>query len=230
MCGRFTLAQPTAVLARLFDLEEPPGGLARYNIAPSQPVLAVRVGQERQREWAWFQWGLVPSWAQDPTVGARLINARSETVAEKPAFRAAFRARRCLIPADGFYEWRKSNGRRQPYYICLREGSPFAFAGLWEHWEGPEGSVLESCTILTTQPNELIRPLHDRMPVILPPEAYERWLDPDWRKPEGLLSLLRPYPAEAMIAYPVRFLVNNPKNEGAELIKPIVSGAEELSR
>ena len=165
-----------------------------YNVAPTQEVPAVVAGNgggERRLEM--LRWGLIPSWADDPGIGARMINARSETVAEKPSFRPAFKERRCLIPADGFYEWQKTNGGKQPHYIRMKNGRPFAFAGLWESWKG-DGNEIRSCTILTTNPNDIAGEIHNRMPVILPPEGYEVWLDPDVRETDQLLSLLAPYP------------------------------------
>jgi putative SOS response-associated peptidase YedK len=204
----------------LFPLLDVPEELApRYNIAPTQPVLAVRTVPAGERELVTLRWGLVPAWADDPSIGNRLINARAETVADKPAFRAAFRARRCLVLADGFFEWQKVGGRKQPYYFRLREGSPFAFAGLWERW-GKGATTLETCTLLTTEANELLRPVHDRMPVILPRERFVRWLDPDFRAAAELESLLRPYPAEDMTGYPVSARVNNPRNEGPLCVEP----------
>jgi putative SOS response-associated peptidase YedK len=204
----------------------------RFNIAPTQPVAAVRLAPESgQRQLAFLKWGLVPAWAKDPAIGNRLINARAESVAEKPAFRAAFRRRRCLVVADGFYEWQRSGGRKQPYFIRLRDDRPFAFAGLWESWEGkdvprtfwetvPGTSLLETCTLITTGPNELMEPIHNRMPVILAPNDYDRWLDPAIQEPDALRPLLRPYPASAMLALPVSPHVNNPRNDDAECIAP----------
>jgi putative SOS response-associated peptidase YedK len=221
MCGRFTLTKPIPVLAELFLFPEAaPEQPARYNIAPTQAVAAVRAtASAAARELAFFRWGLVPGWADDTAIGNRLINARSETAAEKPAFRSAFRNRRCLIPADGFYEWQKLGGRKQPYYIRLRDGQPFAFAGLWEHWE-KDGRAIDSCTILTTAANDLIRPLHERMPVILGPEEYARWLDPTVQQAELLQPLLDSFPSEAMVAYPVNAVVNNPRNETPKCMEP----------
>lgn len=227
MCGRFALMTPTEQLAILFAVDQTtvsalPPSVPRYNIAPTQPVAAIRLGENGQRELTFFRWGLIPSWAKDINIGARMINARSETVAEKPSFRAAFKRRRCLIPADGFYEWQKLNGGKQPMFIHPAEGEkrPFALAGLWEVWRDPDGSALQSCTILTTKPNELIAPIHNRMPVIIEEEDYDLWLHPE-PNPELGLHLLRPYPAEKMTAYPVSTLVNNPRNETPECIQPI---------
>jgi len=228
MCGRFTLHTPAETLATLFDLPETPVLAPRYNIAPTQPVAIVRASAHPrlagQREWALVRWGLIPSWAKDPSIGARMINARAETVAEKPSFRAPFRRRRCLVPADGFYEWRKVDGRKQPYYIRMQDGGPFAIAGLWEHWQGPDGSELQTCTLLTTEPNELLAPIHNRMPVIIAPEDYDEWLDVTNEEPHFLSllhHLLRPYPAQAMDAYPVSAYVSNARNEGEACIKPV---------
>jgi putative SOS response-associated peptidase YedK len=222
MCGRFTLRAPASVVAEQFALFELPPFAPRFNIAPSQPVPVVRLVPEQpqpQRELVWLRWGLIPSWAKDPAIGNRLINARAESVAEKPAFRAALRRRRCLVAADGFYEWQRTGKRKQPYFIRLRDDRPFAFAGLWESWEGPDASEIESCTLLTTEPNELLRPIHNRMPVILPTDDYQRWLDPAVGKPEQLVPLLCPYPAGEMTADPVSTFVNSPANEGPQCIE-----------
>jgi putative SOS response-associated peptidase YedK len=222
MCGRFTLTDPDADLAVQFNLPQIPDMQPRYNIAPTQPVAAVRMRrQSPDREMVLLHWGLIPFWAKDPSIGSRMINARSETVADKPAFRAAFRRRRCLVVADGFYEWQKQNGAKQPFYIRLRDGHPFAFAGLWEHWEGSDASVVESCTLLTAQPNDLLRPVHNRMPVILHPQDYELWLDPEIQQVEMLQPLLRPYSPEEMDAYPVSRWVNSPENDDPQCIAPL---------
>ena len=173
------------------------------------------------REFRNLRWGLIPSWAKDPAMGSRMINARSETVASKPAYRSAFRERRCLILADGFYEWRPVDKGKQPYYIALQSGDPFAFAGLWERWEGPDGTVLETCTLLTTEPNDLVRPIHDRMPVILAETNYHLWLDTSVEKPDALKPLLGPYPADTMEAFPVGLQVNNPRNDEPSCVDPL---------
>jgi putative SOS response-associated peptidase YedK len=193
---------------------------ARFNIAPSQPLAAVRFDAERNgRALAWLQWGLVPPWADDPSSGNRLINARAETAATKPAFREAFRHRRCLVPADGFYEWKRQGDSKQPYYIRLKDDSPFAFAGLWEHWRRGELEI-ESCTILTTDANELVSPLHNRMPVIIEPADFKQWLDPLAQDPKLVEPLLVTYPADEMIAYPVSRVVNSPRVDAPECIEP----------
>ena len=221
MCGRFAQRADPKRLARQFKVEVVPEIEPRYNIAPAQDILSVRRAEDG-REAAFLKWGLVPSWAKDVSIGAKLINARSETVAEKPSFREAFKRRRCLIPADGFYEWqRTAGGRKRPYFFRMKDEHPFSFAGLWEEWKNSEGQKLETCTILTTEANEVLRPVHDRMPVILHPEDYEVWLDDDPRALPLVKELLRPYPAAEMTSYPVSTLVNNANNVGAELLNPV---------
>jgi putative SOS response-associated peptidase YedK len=223
MCGRFTLTSSAKILKEFFPLLDIAEAQPRYNIAPTQPVIAVRhLPQHAGPEVAALRWGLVPHWADDIKIGYRLINARSETAAEKPAFRKAFRDRRCLILSDGFYEWQKLEGRKQPYYIRRRDGKPFAFAGLWENWSKGEAPV-QSCTILTTDANELMRPLHDRMPVILDPGDFDRWLDPTVNKPDEVQPLLTPCPADWLQAIPVSSHVNNPRNEDASCVTPLAS-------
>lgn len=221
MCGRYTTTKPVEVYAELFKAM--PGGLfvePRYNIAPTYDVLACRA-MPTGRELALLHWGLIPAWAEDKKIGYRTINARAETVAVKPAFRAAFRRRRCLIAADGFYEWRPGKPRKQPYYIRMKDGKPFAFAGLWERWE-PEGAeAVDSCTIIVTTANELISQIHDRMPAILAPQDYDLWLDPEVHDPEKVMPLLKSYPEKEMEIYPVGFSVNSPKHDGEGLIKPL---------
>jgi len=220
MCGRFTLRTAGKVLAEVFHLPQVPQLPFRYNIAPTQAVAAVRqAAGSGQRELVQLRWGLIPSWAEDKKIGARLINARAETAASKPSFRSAFRHRRCLVPADGFYEWQRLDGRKQPYYLRLRDDRPFVFAGLWETWTSPDGEVVESAALLTTDANATVRPVHDRMPVILAPADYERWLDPAVQKPDVLRPLLRPYPAEEMAAYPVSLRVNAPRNDDPKCIE-----------
>jgi putative SOS response-associated peptidase YedK len=234
MCGRFTLSQSAETIAAAFDLDfdsdEVPTIPPRYNIAPTQPIAVIRKTIDHpQREFTYLSWGLVPSWSKDPKIGSRLINARAETLAEKPSFRAAFKRRRCLIVADGFYEWQRSsttNGgrsaeKKQPYYFRLKNHQPFAFGGLWEHWENGNGDVIESCTIITTTANEVLSPIHDRMPVILPPKGYDLWLDPTIEKDKDLHTLLRPYAEEEMESYPVRSVVNNPRHDSPDCIAPL---------
>lgn len=219
MCGRYARFTPAEIYAQLFDAKEGPVLEPRYNVAPVQPVLAARNAPGGGRELVTLHWGLIPAWAKDPKTGYRTINARAETVASKPAFRQAFRRRRCLIAADGFYEWKRTDGRKQPYYIKLKEGEPFAFAGLWERWQGGE-TAIESCTIIVTEANNLVRTIHDRMPVILAPEDYHPWMDPEPRDPNDLQALLGPFPAERMVAHPVGLAVNNPRNDKPELLLP----------
>jgi putative SOS response-associated peptidase YedK len=218
MCGRFTQRKPAAKLETEFGVEEAPEVEARYNIAPTQNILGVRQTPDG-REMTLLKWGLIPSWAKDSSMGARLINARSETVTEKPSFREAFKRRRCIIPADGFYEWQRTGGRKQPFFFHMRDDRPFGFAGLWDRWQSPEGEVIESCTILTTEANEVLRPVHDRMPVILHPETYELWLEDDMRKVGLREELLQPFPASEMASYPVSTSINSPRNQGEKLIE-----------
>jgi putative SOS response-associated peptidase YedK len=210
MCGRFAQKSPRAKITKKFKVEEVPPLAERYNVAPAQAVLAVRE-TSGVREATFFKWGLVPSWAKDPGIGNKLINARSETVTEKPSFRGAFARRRVLVPADGFFEWSRRGDSKRPFYFHMRDGEPFAIAGLWERWEG-EGGPLETCTLLTTEANELLAPYHDRMPVILRPEDYDLWLGVGAASPNQLIPLLRPYPHEEMSAYEVSSLVNSPLN------------------
>jgi len=225
MCGRFTLTPSAQVLMdELGLLWIPEDYRPRFNVAPGQLILAARDG-DQGRKGAMLKWGLVPPWAKDPSIGSRMINARSETVAEKPSFRRAFDRQRCIIPADGFYEWRKDGKVKIPMLFRLREGRPFAFAGLWEAWRPPsgEGETLFTCTILTTVANELVQPVHDRMPVILPKEAIDLWLDRDVPG-EGVRGLLVPYPAEEMEAYEVSTRVNSVKNDDPLCIQPVRGG------
>ncbi len=222
MCGRFALATEKHLLKMLFELDLRPDFefRPRFNIAPSQKVPVVRLDAKKdKRELAELKWGLVPFWAKDASVGNRLINARAETVAEKPAFREAYQKRRLLVPASGFFEWKKTGKGKVPYYISAGENRLLALAGLWERWD-KEGEPLETFTILTTTPNALLADLHDRMPVILSPADYDRWLKPDTAL-ERLQPLLQPYPQENLIVTAVSRLVNNPANEGPELLQPL---------
>lgn len=222
MCGRFNVNKLADALLILFGIEDGHDATPRYNIAPMQPLAAVRENaQSGMRELCFLRWGLIPHWAKDPTIGNRMINARAETAAEKPSFRGAMRYRRCLIPAHGYYEWKKMSAGKQPYNVRMKDGAPFAFAGLWEIWQGPDGGAVESCTILTTEPSARLRAIHHRMPVILPPEEYDRWLDIDEKNPAAVVPLLRPYPHEALIAVPVSPYVNNPKNDDPRCIEPV---------
>jgi putative SOS response-associated peptidase YedK len=219
MCGRFTLRTPARDLVEVFELLREPELSPRYNIAPTQHVAVIRQ-DGKSRQLSLMRWGLVPAWSKDPKAGPPLINARSETIATKPSFRTAFKRRRCLIPADGFYEWQKKPDAKTkvPHYIRMAKDRAFAFAGLWEIWCGADGSQLESCTIVTTEANELMRSLHDRMPVILPEEHFAQWLDPKNEEPAELASLLKPYPPTEMMAFPISTLVNSPRNECPECI------------
>lgn len=217
MCGRFTLSLEPGDLQEELGLGSVPGELhPRYNVAPTQPVAVVT--ESVKRDVALFHWGLVPGWAKDISIGSKMINARSETIQEKPSFRNAFARRRCLILSDGFYEWDKMSGKRIPYFIHLSSGKPFTFAGLWEVWHSPEGGVLNSCTIITCAANQMVGQLHDRMPVILPPEKRWAWLDPK-ALPADMQKLLAPYPSAEMAMFPVRPLVNSPANDSPELMK-----------
>lgn len=220
MCGRYVRSSSPRVFAERFqasgDLDLSPS----YNVAPSNAALIARTAPDGKRELAAVRWGLIPFWAKDPKIGYKMINARAESVASKPAFREAYKRRRCLIAADGFYEWKAQEDGKQPYFIRLKDGEPFAFAGLWEHWEG-DGQVIESCTIITTEANRLVADIHDRMPVILPPESYGSWLAANPRLGSALKLLLRPYPAQGMEAFPVSQAVNNPRSDGPELARPI---------
>ena len=218
MCGRFTLTTNLGAIAARFGVArflEEVG--ARYNIAPTQTVIVV--SDNGTRSLTEMRWGLIPSWAKDPAIGDRMINARAETVATKPAFRVALRKRRCLIPADGFYEWQQVGRRKQAVYITLKSREPFSFAGLWEAWTAPDGEEIKTCTIITTEANDLLKPIHDRMPVILTREAERVWLDPAIQDPTQLLPLLVPYPAEEMEAYSVSQRVNNPAHDSPDCIQ-----------
>jgi len=217
MCGRYELHTHPAALALAFGLAHPPAIAPRYNIAPMQDVPVVRGSRTGERELAQVRWGLVPRWAKDPSIGARMINARAETLAEKPAFRTSLRRHRCLMPADGFYEWKAVPGAgKQPYHIGMKDGALFALAGLTERWLSPEGETLDTCTIVTTQANALLDPLHDRMPLIIAPADYERWLDV---RNEEVADLLVPYPSEAMAYYPISTRVNAVRNDDAQVIE-----------
>lgn len=221
MCGRFTLRSSGKTVAEVFGLVESPHIQPHFNIAPSQSVAAVRQQSESlNRELVLLHWGLIPFWADDPSIGNRMANARSETAATKPSFRRAFRSHRCLVVADGFYEWQKTDGKKQPYYIRLKNDRPFGIAGLWERWD-KQGEPIESCTILTTDANELMMPIHERMPVIIPPDQFDLWLDTGVNDEKKSSGLLRPFDSKTMTAYPISTQVNNPKNDVVACIEPL---------
>ena len=223
MCGRFTLRTSPADISTLFEVSIPDIPITpRYNIAPTQNVsviLNAKSSSDANLNWSFFRWGLVPSWAKDLTIGYKLINARGETLSEKPSFRAAFKKRRCIILADGFYEWEKTDAGKQPHYFTQANESVMAFAGLWEYWE-KESSVY-SCTIITTTANSLLNSLHDRMPVILDPSDHEKWLDPDFYEKDSLQQLIKPYSADKMTSRLVNKTVNHVKNETPDCLAPI---------
>src|SRR5947199_9353371 len=225
MCGRYTLTSSGEDLALAFDLTELPLVVPRYNMAPTQEAAVVRVVEPGgTRRLDPLKWGLIPYWAKEASIGNRMINARAESVAEKPAYRWSFKKKRCLVAADGFYEWKKEGKAKQPYLIRRQDGKPFAFAGLWSTWRDQEhgGDLVETFTILTTSPNDLMRPLHDRMPVILSKENFDLWLDPKMEDAERLQSLLVPYAGQDFEAFPVSRAVNSPANDVAECIEPLV--------
>ncbi len=221
MCGRFALKAPPRTIQEHFHLAETLALSPRFNIAPSQAVAAVRhLPGKNLRQLDMLHWGLIPFWAKDIKIGYKMINARAETLVQKPSFRSAFKKRRCLVAADGFYEWLHTGKVKQPFYVQLKNKTVFGFAGLWESWHSPDGSVIESCTIITTSPNELIREIHDRMPVILQPDQYETWLHSPGSE-HSLHNLLQPYPADEMEMYPVSSLVNSPQNDTPECLLPV---------
>jgi len=222
MCGRFTLHIPPELLAEIFGLTDLPGLVPRYNIAPTQVAAVVR-SSGKVRSLDMLRWGLVPSWAKDISAGSRMINARSESLPDKPAFRNAVRFRRCIVPASGFYEWKPEGSRKIPYYIRRSDGKPMGFAAIWETWKTPQGSLLETFAILTTSANPLIAPIHDRMPVILHPDAHGFWLDQDMINPRDLQPLYLPYLADPLSLYPVSTRVNNPGNDHPACIEPAMA-------
>jgi putative SOS response-associated peptidase YedK len=221
MCGRFALKTPPRSIQQHFDIPETIDLSPRYNIAPSQDIVVIRhLSGEDYRQLDMLRWGLIPGWAKDMKISYRMINARAETLAQKPSFRAAFKKRRCLIAADGFYEWRHLGKTKQPYFVHMKNGAVFGFAGLWESWTSPGGSIVESCTIITTSANDLVRKIHDRMPVILHPQKYAAWLiQESWEN--SLQPLLVPYPASEMESYRVSSEVNNPKNNIPACLQPL---------
>jgi putative SOS response-associated peptidase YedK len=224
MCGRFAFYSPHEAVTRLFGVDGAPDVEPRYNIAPTQFIATVRSAAGGRRELAMLYWGLVPSWAKEKSIGARMINARSETLAEKPSFRAAYRRRRCLVLADGWYEWQRSAAVKQPYYIGFASGEPFGMAGLWESWRDPaSGEPLESCCIVTAPAAAELAFVHDRMPVIIPPEAHQAWLDAGADTAGRLDALLAPWSRGGLEARPVSRRVNDARNEGADLVTPLGS-------
>ena len=225
MCGRYTISAPSDVVADLFELDPPPVEFsARFNVAPTQEAPVVRMSeQENRRTLKHLRWGLIPFWAKDRSLGDRMINARAETVAEKPAYRASFKRKRCLVVADGFYEWQATGGPKQPFLFRMSSGLPFAIAGLWDRWDKGEGDPLETFTILTTTPNDVVKPAHHRMPVILSSQHYERWLDPESDNRDRLTDLLVSFPATEMEGFPVSTYVNSPANEGPRCVEPLSS-------
>ena len=226
MCGRFACFIDIKTLIEAFGLDQLPDPQfdlpSRFNIAPSQEILAICQNGDGYRHPKAFRWGLIPHWAKEPSIGNRLINARSETIHQKPSFRSALRYRRCLIPANGFFEWVREGKTKQPYFIHRKDDAPLAFAGLWESWKAPQETI-HSCTILTTKANALVAPIHDRMPVILSPAEYGVWLDREVDDPEKLTGFYRPFPADLLAVYPVSSAVNSPKTQGEECILALQS-------
>lgn len=221
LCGRFSLAISPEKLAELFKTINFLDFPQRFNIAPTQPVVGIRAAENHDRFGEMFRWGLVPFWAKDLKIGQRLTNARAETLKEKPSFRGAYKYRRCLIPSSGFYEWKTIDRQKQPFYIRLRDRSPMAMAGLYEIWTHPEGSEIRTATIITTRANDMMAPLHHRMPVLLDSGDYDRWLDPSNQTSKGLDPLLKPYPSEKMEAYRVSAYVSRTGQEGPRCIAPV---------
>ena len=221
MCGRYTLSTPTDLLSDLYEVETELEVQPRFNIAPTQESLVIRIDPESERRRLdLLRWGLIPFWAKDPAIGNRMINARSETVAEKPAFRVSWKKKRCLVMADGFYEWRAGDGPKQPFYFHRQDGYPLALAGLWDRWDkGAEGPI-ETFTILTTGPDEIVAPVHKRMPVILEPETHQRWLDPSFDDLNWLASQMAPASPSILESFPVTTYVNSPAHEGPDCIRP----------
>jgi putative SOS response-associated peptidase YedK len=217
MCGRYTLKHDIQAIAQEFHVAPSLQTAPRYNIAPTQEVISVLQNGEAHLEL--LRWGLIPSWAKEESIGSKMINARAETLAEKPSFKRLLHSKRCLVVSDGFYEWKQEGrGPKTPMYITLKDDDLFAFAGLWDAWKDADGLVIRTCTIITTEPNELMASIHTRMPAILSRDAREIWLDTAIRDEHALLPLLTPYPADQMSVRPVSRLVNDPRREGAELI------------
>ena len=225
MCGRYVLKATLPDIARMLGMDVDLALEPSFNIAPTRSVPACRSEEAEKKELTLMHWGLIPHWARKRDGNYRLINARAETVAEKPSFRSPFRHRRCLIPADGYYEWKSIEGRKQPYYFTMKDGQPFCFAGLWDRWQPPEGAPVESCTIITTVANAFAGEIHHRMPVILARADYARWLDPRITDASRVAPLLQPFPPQAMSVYPVSTLVNNARVDEARCITPLVDPA-----
>ena len=224
MCGRYSMISAPEATRQLFRYMEQPNFPSRYNIAPTQPIAVVRLA-DGARHFALMRWGLLPSWVKDPKDFALIINARGETAAEKPAFRAAMKRRRCLIPVDGFYEWQRAGARKRPFYIRQRSGGPFAFAGLWETWTGPNGEEIDTAAIVTTAANATLAPIHDRMPVIVAPEAFDLWLDPN-AEAKFVQALIAPAPDDLLEAYEISTAVNRTANDGPQLLVPVGDAPE----
>jgi len=222
MCGRYTLTSAPEALRALFRYEEQPNFPPRYNVAPTQPIAIVRL-VEGKRHFALVRWGLLPSWVKDPKSFTLLINARGESAAEKPAFRAAMKRRRCLIPADGFYEWQQAGDRKRPYYVRAKSAKPLAFAGLWETWTGPNGEEMETAAIVTTTANRTLKPIHERMPVIVPPEGFDLWLDGANVDAKTAEALIAPAPDALLEAYEISTAVNRTANDNPKLLEPVGS-------
>jgi putative SOS response-associated peptidase YedK len=220
MCGRFNSYHSSSEIAKTFDLADVPELKPRYNIAPTTEVAAIINSESGDRKFQWLRWGLIPHWAKDKNIGNKLINARAETVAEKPSFRSAFKHSRCLIIASGFYEWQQQEGGKQPFLIQQTDNLPFAFAGLWSSWHR-DGETINSCTIITTEANEIMTPIHHRMPVILPSDRYDLWLDPTIERSQLLQSLLQPLNGDRLQAHPVSTKVNNPRNDSPDCLRSV---------
>jgi putative SOS response-associated peptidase YedK len=225
MCGRFTVTSAPDAIRTLFHYPEQPNFPPRYNVAPTQPIAVARL-HEGRRQFVLMRWGLLPSWVKDPKNFALLINARGESVCDKPAFHAAMKRRRCLIPADGFYEWKAVGGRKQPYFVHAKSGMPLAFAGLWETWTGPNGEELDTATIVTTEANRMLSAIHGRMPAIVPPEAFDLWLDCTKVDARTAEALIRPAPEGLLEAYEVSTAVNRTANDNPKLLEPLTAPAE----
>jgi putative SOS response-associated peptidase YedK len=223
MCGRYRLSRRKQVVEEYFDTVSSEEDWApRFNIAPTQPIPVIRQNpKEPGRKCSLMRWGLIPSWARDSSVAAQMINARSETAATKPAFRDALKSRRCLIPADRFYEWARTGKAKQPYCFEVNDGELFAFAGIWDRWKDGSGKLVETCSILTTAPNAVTTAVHDRMPVILDPDGYELWLDPGMKDVAAASDLLKPYDARLMRCYPITTRLNHVANDAEECSKPV---------